>query len=201
MKLFFFLLTVILLTACSDDPRPQAKSKENEPLPPLTGRQALQQTLGPARAWAADSQPLRVRSMNLENIKSADGKAGLWEIVYISQARSRARRFVWSAIDSGESLHQGVFGEHDEAWTGFSGNERLIPTAALMVDTPEALKTAMSKSGEYLKKDGPKPPVSYALEATSRFVNPVWRVMWGNTASTAQWSVFVDASTGQYRGN
>jgi len=43
--------------------------------------------------------------------------------------------------------------------------------------------------------------VTFLCEYTPRFPDPVWRVLWGNSVSSAQWSVFVDASTGQFLGN
>jgi hypothetical protein len=158
-------------------------------------------TYGPARAWAPDCQPLRIRSTNLENPKSADGKAGVWEVTYVSQARGRARRYIWSAIDSGDSLRKGVFGEREEPWSGPGGLEQPFVTPAIKIDTPEALKTAIEKSSDYLKQPGKKPPITFVLESTPRFPDPVWRVLWGTTASAAEWTVFVDASTGQFRGN
>ena len=49
-------------------------------------------------------------------------------------------------------------------------------------------------------KPGTKPPVNFLLEFTPRFPDPVWRVMWGDTAGLAQYTVFVDAATGQLVG-
>jgi hypothetical protein len=36
--------------------------------------------------------------------------------------------------------------------------------------------------------------------ARSRFVSPVWRVMWGGTVSSAEFMVTVDATTGRVEG-
>ena len=189
----------LFLAACSDTPTTETKAPERVS-EPLTGRQAFQMTFPSARTWASDCEPIRIRSFNVENPKSKDGKAGVWEITYVSQSRGRGRVFTWSAIDSGESLHKGVFGNLEQAWSGPQGQDRPFATVAIKTDTPEALKTAIARSAEYLDKPGKKPEVNFMLESSTRFPNPSWRVFWGQTVSSAEWSIFVDASTGQYAG-
>src|SRR5271169_6890368 len=104
MRVWFFTFAVILLTACSDAPTATEKKAPEPPAEPITGRQAFQQTFPAARGWAADCEPLHVRSFNLENPKSHDGKAGAWEIVWVSQTRARARTYTWSAIEAEGNL-------------------------------------------------------------------------------------------------
>jgi len=67
---------------------------------------------------------------------------------------------------------------------------------ALRVDSDEAYTAAVQISGEFLKKN-PKVPVLFLLESTARFPDPTWRVLWGETIGTSNYSVFVDASTGK----
>jgi hypothetical protein len=69
---------------------------------------------------------------------------------------------------------------------------------AVQIDTPEALKTAEDKSSAYLKRPGERPPVSFLLEYSSRFPNPVWRIYWGESVSAAEYTVFIDASSGAF---
>ncbi len=194
-------LALLLLTACSDAPTTEKKAKAPEPpAAPLTGRQAFQQTYPAARGWAADCQPMRIRSLNLPNPKSENGKAGAWEILYVSQARGRARIYTWSAIEAEGNLHKGVFAGLEESWSGPHGQEKPFLAAAIKTDTPDALETAIAKSPDYMKKTAPKPAVNFMLEFTSRFPDPAWRVFWGDSVSAAQWSVFIDATTGEYLG-
>jgi hypothetical protein len=40
-------------------------------------------------------------------------------------------------------------------------------------------------------------PVSYLLEG-GEFPNPAWRVIWGTSVGTSNYSIFVDASLGDY---
>ena len=201
MRLFLPAFAGFLLVACSEAPT-ETKTKEPEkPSEPITGRQAFQMTYPQARIWAPDCQPIRIRSLNLTNPKSGSGRAGAWEIVYASPSKARQRSFTWSAIEEGGNLHKGVFAGLEEGWGGPRGQSQPFLVQALKIDTPDALQTAILKSSEYLKKPGDKPQVTYLCELTSRFPDPMWRVMWGESVSAAQWSVFVDASTGEYKGH
>jgi len=67
---------------------------------------------------------------------------------------------------------------------------------ALRIDSDEAYDAAVEISADFLKKN-PKVPVLFVLESTSRFPDPTWRVLWGETIGTSNYSVFVDASTGK----
>lgn len=201
MKLWMIPLAALALTACSESPAPEVKTKAPAPTPlAITGRQAFQMTYPQARIWAPDCQPLRIRSLNLPNPKSADGKAGAWEILWVSAAKGKQRVFTWSAVEADGNLHKGVYGGLEDNWRGPQGQEKPFAVAALKVDTPEAYQTAFSKSSDYLKKPGAKPQVTFLCEYTPRFPDPVWRVLWGDSVSSAQWSVFVDASTGTFLG-
>jgi hypothetical protein len=199
MRLCLVALATLVICGCSD-PAPAVKKTPEPPAAPVTGRQAFQQTFGMSRIWSADAQPIHVRSLNLSNPKSEEGKAGAWEIVYVSQSKGKSRMFTWSAIESEGNLHKGVFGGIEEAWRA-GGQERAFYSTAVKIDTPEALQTAISKSGEYLKRPNPKPQVNFMLEATPRFPNVAWRVFWGESVSGAEWAVFIDASTGDYLGH
>ncbi len=59
-------------------------------------------------------------------------------------------------------------------------------------------KTALKKSAEYVKKN-PGMPINFQLELTPRFTNPCWRVIWGESISRSNYSIIVDASTGEYK--
>lgn len=151
----------------------------------------------PARAWAADCEPLRVRSIRLPEIKAEPGKSGAWEVLFVSQSRGRSRIYTWSAIEAEGNLHKGVFAGLEEGWSGPRGQAQPFRSAALRTDTTEAFEAANKKFPEDIKKLGPDRPVNFLLEWTPRFPNPAWRILWGETVSTAVYSVFVDASTGE----
>ena len=202
MRIFLPVLAAVLLTACSDTPAPATKAKEPEkPAEPITGREAFQMTYPPARIWAPDCQPIRIRSMNLAQPKSGSGRAGAWEIVYVSQSKARQKTFTWSAVEAEGNLHKGVFGALEEAWSGPRGTNQPFLVQSLKIDTPDALQTAIKHSAEYLDKSGDKPQVTYMCEMTSKSPDPMWRVFWGESVSGAAWSVFIDATTGDYKGH
>jgi hypothetical protein len=94
-------------------------------------------------------------------------------------------------------VHEGVLPGREEAWSGPRGQTRPFLLQAVKADSDEAYAAAVKKSSDYLKKN-PNVPVQFLLESTSRFPNPAWRVIWGETIGTSDYSVFVDASTGEY---
>src|SRR5579883_1853892 len=134
MRLSIALSAALLLAACSETPAPAAKKAPEPPAAPITGRQAFQMTYPQARSWAADCQPMRIRSFNLPEPKSADGKAGAWEILWVSAAKGRQRIYTWSAVESEGNLHKGVFAGLEDAWRGPQGQEKPFSVAALQID-------------------------------------------------------------------
>jgi len=199
MRVFVPLSLILLLSACSEAPT-ETKAKEPEkPAAPITGQQAFRYTYPAARAWAGDSLPLRIRSIHLADVPAEPGKAGAWEIIYVSPSQQQARIYTWSAIEASETLHKDVFAGKAQAWTA-SGQEKPFQASAFHIDTPAALEAAIAGNKAYLEKPGAKPAVNFLLEFTPRFPGVVWRVMWGETAGSAQSTVFVDAGTGQMVG-
>jgi hypothetical protein len=199
MRVCFVLLLSLLVTSCSDS-SPEAKKEPEKPSAPITARQAFQYTFGAARVWAADSEPLRVRSINLADVKSEAGKVGAWEIFYVSPSNGTAKIFTWAAEEAEGNLHKGVFKGQEQSWSGSNGQERSFEAAAFQIDSPAALQTATADAKDYLAKPGTKPPVNFLLEYTPRFPDPVWRVLWGQSAGVAEYTVFVDATTGKVVG-
>jgi len=200
MRVFASLSLILLLTSCSETPS-ETKAKEPEKPPaPITAQQAFRYTYPAARAWSGDSLPLRIRSITVADVPAEPGKAGAWEIIYVSQAQQQARIYTWAAIEASETLHKDVFAGKAQAWSESSGQEKPFMANAFHIDTPAALEEAKSNSKVYLDKPGTKPPINFLLEFTPRFPNPVWRVMWGETAGSAEYTVFVDADTGKMVG-
>ena len=58
MRVSYFLLLSLLLTACSDTPTETKTKAPEKPSAPITGRQGFQSTFPSARLWAADCRPL-----------------------------------------------------------------------------------------------------------------------------------------------
>src|SRR5271156_5289262 len=106
----WLLPLILFLSACSDAP----KTVEEKPPPKapeaLTGRQAFQRMYPQARGWAPDAQPLEIRSIALEQLKTEKGKSGAWQVVFVSPSLAKAKTFTYSALEGDGNLHEGVFG-------------------------------------------------------------------------------------------
>lgn len=195
------LALALSLAGCGDTSEQKAAKKaEATPDPPITGRQAFQEMYPGARGWAVDAQPLTMQSYNIKQVKAEGGKAAVWRATFVSASRRQARIYTWSAVDAGENdLHKGVSAAPADSWSGPGGTQRPFLVAALRVDTDKALETAMKKkeTTEYAAKHADV-PVMYLLEWTDRFPDPTWRVIWGDSLATSGYSVFVDATTGQF---
>jgi hypothetical protein len=186
---------LLFLSGCSSSTTTVEKEPAKPP-EPLTGRQAFQRMYPQARGWAPDAQPLQIRSINLTQVKSEDGKAGAWQVIFVSLARGKAKTYTYSAVEADGGLHEGVFGGLEEDYTG-RGDSSPFAIAAIKVDSDEAYKTAVDKSEDYIKKN-PNKPVVFLMELTRRFPDVTWRVIWGESVGTSDYSVFVDGTTGRF---
>lgn len=191
-----------MLTACSDTPAPTASKKEAEKVEPVTGQSAVFKMYQMARSWAPDSQVLKMQSMHLSEVKDGPpGTAPAWEATFVSAAKSHSRGYTFSIVEGEANLHKGAFAGPEESWSGPSGTTTPFLMAAIKIDTDAAYKTAMesphSKAADYDKKN-PGKPITILLERTSKHPNPAWRIIWGESAGTSDFSVLIDASTGEW---
>lgn len=187
-----------ILCGCAEAPRPVEKAKAPaKPPEPVTGRWAFHQMYSAARAWAPDIQGLRLRSLHLEGVPYQAGKAAAWEATFVSPSLGRARTYTYSVIEAPGNLHEGVFAGLEETYSGPRGGAEPYPIAAVKTDSNEVYETALKKGADYAKKH-PDMRVNFILERTRRFPNPAWRVLWGDSVATSNFSILVDASTGEY---
>lgn len=186
---------LLFLSSCSDAPKVTEEKPRPKPPVALTGREAFQQMYPQARGWAPDAQPLEIRSVNLAQVKAAPGKAGAWQVIFVSASRGKAKTYTYSSLEEDGGLHQGVFGGIEEDYSPRS-DETPFPIAAIKIDSDEAYKSAAEKSAEYLKKN-PNKPVMFLMAQTRRFPDVTWRVIWGDSVATSDYSVFVDGTTGK----
>ena len=189
-------VTILFFCGCSEAPQ-KTEKKETAPAEPAKGRSALYQMFNTARGWAPDVQVLRLHSIELPDVKRERGKAAAWEAYFVSQQRGRARSYTYSVIEAEGNLHKGVFAGLEESWSGPRGSSTPFPIAALKTDSDEVFETALKKAADYEKKN-PDKPISFLLEKTAQFPNPAWRVIWGESVGTSNFSIFVDASTGEF---
>jgi hypothetical protein len=126
------------------------------------------------------------------------GTAAAWSATFTSAARSQARSYTYSIVESQGNLHKGVFAGLEEGWSGPRGNNQTFSMVAVKVDTDAAYKTALANGGSDYDKKTPGKPVTFLLEKVTKHPNPAWRVIWGESVSTSNFSVYVDASTGTF---
>ncbi|MCI0422048.1 MAG: hypothetical protein L0387_17030 [Acidobacteria bacterium] len=193
------VLLVSFLAGCSEQTATKpAKEPASVPPPqPVTARFAFQRMSIQARVWAADAEPLRVSSANLKEVPSVAGRYPAWRATFVSAQLRKARTYSYSVIDSPGNVHEGVLRGAEESWAGPTGQAQPFPHQMLKVDSDEAYATAAKESKDYLKKH-PHVPVHFLLEYTPRFPLPAWRVFWGETLGSSQYSVFIDCTSGKY---
>jgi hypothetical protein len=198
MKTFTLFSTVALLLSlagCSSEPSAPQKKAEEKPAEPVSGRQALQQMYISARGWAPDIQIVRVTSILLPEVKAEPGKAAAWQAIFYSASQNKAKSYTYSVVESEGNLHKGVFAGFDQSYS--AGAAKPFSIVAVKHDSDEAYQTALKKGADYDKKN-PGKPITFLLEANSKFPDVSWRVIWGESAGTSNFSIYVDASTGAY---
>ena len=190
----------MLFSACSEEPKKSAEKAPPPPPEPVSGSTAFFRMYTAARGWAADVQALRMTSINLPEVKREPGKAAAWQVMFVSPEKQRARPYTYSVIEAPGNLHKGVFAGNEEGWTGPRGPAKPFLMQALKIDSDAAYQTALKKgkkAAEYIKAN-PDKGVVFLLELTNKFPSLTWRVIWGDSVGTSNYSVFVDASSGEY---
>jgi hypothetical protein len=200
-SIFPAIALLAILTACSDTPAPTAAKKEPEKLEPVTGQSAVFKMYGMARTWASDAQVLKLQSMRLTEVKDGPpGTAPAWQATFVSAAKLKSRSYTFSIVEGEGNLHKGAFAGPEESWSAGSFETSFL-MAAIKIESDAAYKTAMetphSHAAEYDKKN-PGKPITILLERTSKHPDPAWRIIWGESAGTSNFSVLIDASTGEY---
>jgi len=189
------VLPILFVCGCSESTQP-AEKKTVAPPEPIKGRPALYSMYNMARAWAPDVQVLQLHSIDLPDVKRERGKAAAWEATFVSQQLGHKRSYTYSVVEAEGNLHKGVFAGLEEGWSGARTATPFL-IAALKTDSDEVYQTALAKAADYEKKN-PDKPIAFLLEKTEQFPDPAWRVVWGESVGTSNFSVFVDASTGKY---
>jgi hypothetical protein len=189
-------LLVLLLAACSEAPK-KTETKKEPPKPPepVTGLTAFYEMYKTARNWAKDLEGLKLTSANLPDVKSESGKAGGWQAVFVSPSLRESRSFSFSAVE-GPATRKGVSTGPSSSWSP-KPTSKSFPLSAIKIDSDKAYEIALQKGADYAKKN-PDKPITFLLEQTDRFPNPAWRVIWGESVGSSNFSIFVDATTGQY---
>jgi len=193
--------TFLLLLGCSQAPQPVAKKEAEKPAEPISGLSAVYRMYQVARSWGGrDTQVLKMSSTLLSEVPNVPrGKAAAWEGTFVAPSKNQARSYTYSIIELLPTLHKDVFAGPEQGWSTARGTTSPFPIIAVKVDTDKAYETAIKNGGEEYDKKYPGKPITMLLEKNNKFPNPVWRIIWGESLGTSNFSIFVDASTGDFR--
>ena len=200
-----FVFGAIGLTACSSNQAKtsgpataEAASKKQAPAgppEPVAAKAAFWEMYMPAHAWASDLAPVSLKSGEVAGVKNADGKAGVWTVVFGSPSKRSARAYVYSVADELPNITKGVKAGLPESWAGPTNAIMTFQTSDFTIDSDAAYKAAAAKGAEWLKEKGnADKPVSLSLGAAARYPTPVWAVLFGT--QKMGFLALVNASTG-----
>jgi hypothetical protein len=190
----------LFLTGCSETQTTTKKEAEKPP-EPATGESAVYKIFQVARSWGGpETKVLKMNSARLQDVPAGPvGTAPMWEATMISESKSAARTYTYSIVEQLPLIHKGVFGQGEQSWSGPRGGNTPFLIAAVKIDTDKAYQIALDNGGADYDKKNPGKPILYVLEKIAKFPDPVWRVVWGETVGTSNFSVYIDASTGDFK--
>jgi len=186
---------VLALAGCSQ-PSTTVEKEAEKPPEPIGGLSAFWKMYAVARSsWDRDCEVLNMGSIPLSQVPAVRGKAAAWGATFVSPSRGKTRSYTFSVVEAEGNLHKDVFAGLEEPLSGASG--QTFPPLAVKIDTDAALETALKKAVDY-EKQHPGKPISMQLEKVKKYQEPVWRIIWGDSVQTSDFSVYVGASTGGY---
>ena len=184
------------MAGCSQ-PSTTVEKEAEKPPEPIGGLSAFWKMYAVARSWDPHCEVLRMSSIALPQVPAVRGKSGAWGATFVSPSKGKFLSYTYSVVEAEGNLHKDVFAGSEQSWSGPSGLNLTFRPLAVKIDTDAALQTALNKAVDYEKKH-PGKPVSVLLEKVKKFQDPVWRIVWGESVGTSDFSVYVDASTGDY---
>jgi hypothetical protein len=148
------------------------------------------------RSWADDIQILRVQNLHIKDMPAPAGKAYAWRTEFVSPTRKRMKACTFSTT-AADGILEGIYNAGEEAFSGPTKVAQPFIIQALKKDTDAVWEVAAENSENYAKKN-PDAPITMQAEFTDRNPVVVWRVIWGLSASSSGYSVFVDATSGKF---
>jgi hypothetical protein len=192
-------LTLVGLSACSSSPTPsttttaEAPAQPAGPPQPVDAKTAYYDMYDQAHMWASDITGLSLESGEVQGVKNADGKAGLWTAIFGSPSQHQARTYVYSVADALPTITKGVKAQEPIMWAGPTQKAMAFDNGDFKINSDAAYTTAAMKAGDWLQKNADK-PLTMTLGAASQFPNPIWKFLWGDEKSG--YVVLVNATTG-----
>jgi hypothetical protein len=201
-----FVFAAVGLTGCSSGPamttgtktaaETATKEVPSGPPQPVAAKAAFWEMYTPAHAWAADLQPVGLKSGEVAGVKNADGKAGVWTAIFGSSSKHAIRTYTYSVAEQSPDIVKGVKAGLPESWTGPTNAVMPFQTGDFTVDSDAAYKAAAAKAADWLKqKDNAEKPVAISLGAAAKYPAPIWAIMFGT--KTGGFLALVNASNGE----
>ena len=150
---------ILVLTACSEAPKPVASETKSEPetkkaaetAGPVSAKAAFWQMYKLAHAWAPDVAPLSMVSKEVPGIKNGDGKAGMWTATFVSPSLRQARNLSYSVVAAPPNISKGVDVGRPVPW-GPTRDAMPFQTSDFAIDSDAAYKTALAKAEGWVKE-------------------------------------------------
>ena len=191
------ILAALFVASCSSPTASkEVEKKVAAPAEPISGLTGLYRCYGASRQWAQDIQVLRVQNIFIKSRQAPPGKAFAWQVTFVSPSKNRIKNCTYSVVKE-EGLFEGVYNPNDEAFGGASKLAQPFVIQTVKKDTDEIFKVALENSKDYAQKN-PNVPITMLLEFSDRNPLAAWRVIWGSSVGGSAYSVFVDATNGQY---
>ncbi|MCW5962792.1 MAG: hypothetical protein KIT83_02040 [Bryobacterales bacterium] len=185
----------VLLTSCGGTV--SAPTEPPAPPEPVSALRAFTFAFGKARTKASDLEVFTISNLNLEGIPSAAGKAGAWQFQFVSPSKGAIYSMRYAVADELPSFREGAWDSGSQSYSPRGMRAKPFPVQALRCDSTTAYEIAVENAADYLKKDG-LPPMHFVLEQTDMYALPTWRVYWGTSLSTAEYSVYIDANQSKF---
>lgn len=188
-----------LLAGCTSEAPKDAAKKIAKPVVAVSGQTAVFEMYKTARSWNKDATILHLENLDIPEAKAEPGKYGAWKATFVSFENKRKREFTYSVAESSTGVHKGVFPGEETGYVVNTQN-RIFNIADVKIDTIQALDVAKQQKeiADFAAKHADL-PVQFVLEWNMQLC-PVaaWRVYWGQSVSTSEGSVFVDAESGKF---
>lgn len=183
------------MAGCSSTPQ---KPAEPPPPPePVSALKAFTSAYGRARGRGGELEILSISNLNMQSVKSGEGKSGVWQFQFVSPAQRTIYNVRYAVADELPSFREGAWDSGSQGYDPRGMRAQPFPVAAMRCDSTTAYEIAAKEAKEFLDKN-PDLPVNFILEKTDLYSLPTWRVYWGTSLSTAAYSVYVDANQSKF---
>jgi hypothetical protein len=194
---------VLGLAACSGpapatpkaDPEAETKKEPTGQPQPVSAKTAFWEMYKPARAWAADLQPIGLKNNEIEGVAADKGLAAMWTAAFVSPSRHEVRTYYYSIVARPPLISKGVKADNALPWSGPTADAMSFQISDFATDSDAAFLTAAAHADAWLKKH-PGKKAAMSLGNASRYSAPMWYLLWGDKKDG--FAAYVNATLGTY---